>query len=465
MYRPDVIQNLLTAGSLTATLEMIDSAPAKVDSSAETTPPDSTPAEPIPEDVVQASQGKEDPNPAEAASQETESPAQLDSKPDADDSQVERVVRQTKPKRVVDILPPRVRLLSPELRDVKTTEKTIVIEAEAIADSRRPVTSMRLLVNSGPDELSIRDLDPLTSVAQRGLIREVKYPAQRWEITLGSGTQEFVVRADSGTGANATYGLSSTIRVTYKDSKPKLYLLAVGVSAYSGDLALKYAHSDADGFVQTLREHAEGEEKPYQSVTAKVLTNQLATKARIMAGIRWLREQVRMGDLAIVFFAGHGVPHEGRFYLLPVDGDLDDLPNTAISKSDLEEFYVATSGGARRILVIDACYSGALDPAETFRKFNSDDLGVYVMTSANEQERSWESDDLRGGVFTSWMNRGLAGEARLGDEFVDDWDLGKYVMTAVYEFTKQKKLPTRQTPQFLRPTSDLPLVLTRPTSN
>jgi WD40 repeat protein len=437
MYRPDVIQRLIPSGTLQDAMAQAEA--ERLDTLAQQT--------------------AESEKPKVADPSDTPPPQRRTTEPD-------RLVETTepiKPVHVVELLPPRVRILAPTNLELTHDQRTLVIEAEAVSDRRRPVKSMQLLVNSGPDSLSIRELNPLSGIAQRGLVREVKYPAQRWEVTLGEGMHEFVVRADCGEGEQATYGLSEAIRVTFKNSRANMYVLAVGISDYPGELKLRYAHLDATGFVATLQRHAEGDEQPYETVTAKLLTNAEATRENLLEGLNWLQSQLKRGDLGVVFFAGHGMrdPNGNAFHLLPVDANIDDLATTAISQVDIRRFCSETSGDARRLLVIDACYSGALDPAESFRDLNSDDFGVFVMTSSQDDERSWELDDLRGGVFTSWLNRGLAGGAKYGDEYVDDWDLGKYVQTTVSGFVRER-FERSQTPLFLRPQTSMPFYLTKP---
>ena len=48
--------------------------------------------------------------------------------------------------------------------------------------------------------------------------------------------------------------------------------------------------------------------------------------------IEALRKQMTQNDVAVFSFAGHGAKDaDGKFYLLPVDGDIEDLLSTAVS--------------------------------------------------------------------------------------------------------------------------------------
>ncbi len=93
------------------------------------------------------------------------------------------------------------------------------------------------------------------------------------------------------------------------------------------------------------------------------LTDDKATKAAIerLLGDQ-LRQQVGANDRLLVFFAGHGKTDQLRSgeeegYLIPVDGDPNQLFSTAISMTALRQ--ISDRLRAKHILyIVDACYSG-----------------------------------------------------------------------------------------------------------
>src|SRR5262249_4997609 len=127
-------------------------------------------------------------------------------------------------------------------------------------------------------------------------------------------------------------GMSAPVEVTRTGAKddelPNLYVLAVGVSAYPGPLALNYAHRDAIVLEQTLRERAGG---VFRKVETRLLTEDKATRRGVAEGLVWLKEVMTARDVAVVFFAGHGARDPaGKFYFIPVDVKLKDLEGTAV---------------------------------------------------------------------------------------------------------------------------------------
>lgn len=68
------------------------------------------------------------------------------------------------------------------------------------------------------------------------------------------------------------------------------------------------------------------------------------------------REDAKGADVALMFFAGHGVEIGGRNYLLPVDADPASLDTLEKSALPLEEVRAAAAAVAKSVLlVLDAC--------------------------------------------------------------------------------------------------------------
>ncbi len=67
-------------------------------------------------------------------------------------------------------------------------------------------------------------------------------------------------------------------------------------------------------------------------------------------------------DVALVFYAGHGVQVAGRNWLLPVASNISaetDLPAQAIRTSDIMEM-METSGASLKLMILDACRNNPL---------------------------------------------------------------------------------------------------------
>ena len=146
---------------------------------------------------------------------------------------------------VAKVLPPAVEIAVP--RHGTTVEST-KLEVRAIARSRgkRPIAALRLSLEGRPyrGQGGTKAIDE----PKLGEIREV------WSIELESGKHSIAVEADS----LASHGTSESVEVTYEAPEPvqlpALYVLAVGITKYPGDLKLHYAANDAQAIGHVFRE-------------------------------------------------------------------------------------------------------------------------------------------------------------------------------------------------------------------
>src|SRR5277367_83794 len=121
--------------------------------------------------------------------------------------------------------------------------------------------------------------------------------------------------------------------------------LVIGNGAYPGN-ALKNPPNDAAAMARTLR--ALG----FDDVTEKRDLNRRQMRQEIDKFIA----KINKGDMAWVYYAGHGVQANERNYLIPVDfmGEESDLDYDAYPADQLRD-KLERSGARLRILILDAC--------------------------------------------------------------------------------------------------------------
>ena len=104
----------------------------------------------------------------------------------------------------------------------------------------------------------------------------------------------------------------------------------------------------------------------------RILTNSRATRAAILAGLKWLVKGAKKGDVLVFYYSGHGS------YVADVSGDeLDGRDETLcphdyasagmIKDDDIRTLLAGLSPGATLDIIFDSCHSGsgtraALDP-------------------------------------------------------------------------------------------------------
>jgi WD40 repeat protein/uncharacterized caspase-like protein len=138
---------------------------------------------------------------------------------------------------------------------------------------------------------------------------------------------------------------------------PTLHVLAIGISRYRDQqLTLTYARKDAEDLAAALRETT----RSFGKVVVHLLTDEQASKQGILDARRFLLASA-IEDQAIVYLAGHGVLHRGRYYFLPSDYDASAPEKTGIPYDQLEELLDGIPA-RRRLMLLDTCHAGEAEP-------------------------------------------------------------------------------------------------------
>jgi hypothetical protein len=222
--------------------------------------------------------------------------------------------------------------------------------------------------------------------------------------------------------------------------RPSKHALVVGINSFTKAAPLLHAEKDARDYYALLVD-PKGAGVPTDSAT--LLVGREATAKAIKKAMEKISDRAGPGDRVYAMFSTHGTPNAlGRFDLIATDSEFSKGPQgavytnreTVVTDEDLIGFVSALSQrGAIVYLVLDACYSGkAFASVPGFLPVRSRDLFVeeeryatglsvksmkdyaghrvapVVMISASgENERSWDSDELRNGVFTYYFLREL----------------------------------------------------------
>lgn len=363
--------------------------------------------------------------------------------------------KKSTPVVVDEVRPPRVWIISPE-KNLASNQAQLQVKAAAESTGKHAVTSLLLLLDGRPFE-GQRGV-PGADAARPGKVEK------DWTVTLTPGTHRLTVLAKS----DVSTAMSQPVEVTYtpphpvetRDTRPNLYVLAIGINAYPGDLQLDCAVNDATGVSKTLQTRSE----PLFHVKCKILPDREATRDGILQGLGWLKGQMKPHDVALLFYAGHGYNDEaGRFYMLSIDMDVDNLDKTTVTGEELKKHLAELPG--RVVLMLDACHSGAKGNTsligsgkssstitdDLVRDLVDDDCGVIVMCAAMGREESRESAELKHGYFTLALMEGLSGKADYDkDGVILLTELDLYVDNRVRELSKDEQHPVTAKPTTIR---------------
>ncbi|TAL33637.1 MAG: hypothetical protein EPN93_13545 [Spirochaetes bacterium] len=357
---------------------------------------------------------------------------------------------------IVESLPPVVTIISPE-SGYQTAQDTVELTLLVKTPENDPVTEIKVLVNGRPSKSDQRGitLKPKAKAGERKTVM----------VSVEEGENEISALAKNSNG----FSVPSTIKVTFTKPnpqefviKPKLYILAVGVSMYEDpELKLNFASKDAGDFAGFLKSQ---QGSLYREVTVKVLIDAGATKDEVLDGLDWISKETTSKDVAMIFFAGHGVNDStGIYYFLPVNANREKLKRTAVPFTDIKNTVASLAGKA--LFFVDTCHSGNVmgsrrgvtDITGVVNELASSENGVIVFASSTGSQYSLESPDWANGAFTKALIEGMNGGAdyqRSGRITVNMLDL--YISERVKELTGGKQTPTTTKPQTV---PDFPVIV------
>jgi WD40 repeat protein len=279
------------------------------------------------------------------------------------------------------------------------------------------------------------------------------------QLVSAGGRLQIAAKGPNGVSMPVEFDVRSSAPALSERPRPSLYVVAVGVSRYANPaIDLLQAAKDARDITRSLTL----QQGPfYEAVHTRVLTDGAATRAAVLEALAWLRRAPGPNDVAVLFFAGHGVVDANdTYYFLPHDMRESNLKRTAVSESQLREALSAVRG--RTLFFVDTCYAsraiGRLQARETTRLVNGlsqSELGVIVFSGSAARQESLESNAWGNGAFTKALLdglKGLADAARLG--FITHVGLDGYVTQAVRELTAGRQTPMTAAPAGI---SDYPI--------
>jgi WD40 repeat protein len=355
---------------------------------------------------------------------------------------------------VAKILPPVVSILSPK-DGSDASSKEIEVRFEIRSPSGEPVTHARVLVDGRPIGRG-HEIKPVP----RG------QNIQATRITIPEKDTEISIIAENRHAASepATVSLKWSGKAKEEEFtvKPKLYVLAVGVSQYEDKtLTLQFASKDAKDFAESLLKQKGG---LYRDVVVKILTDGKASRDEIIDGFDWISKETTSRDIAIIFLAGHGVNDSGGvYYYLPANTDLEKLKRTGLLFTEMKNTVASLAG--KTILFIDTCHAGnvlgaravAPDITGVVNELASAENGAVVFASSTGRQYSFEDPNWGNGAFTKAVVEGINGKADYtgkGRITINMLDL--YISERVKELTKGKQTPATAKPQTI---PDFPLAV------
>ena len=246
--------------------------------------------------------------------------------------------------------------------------------------------------------------------------------------------------------------------------KPKLYVLAVGISRYKDpNLQLRYAAKDATDVAASWMAQQGG---LYSEVVTRILRDEQATREAVLDGLDWVERETTSRDVALVLLSGHGDNDaDGNYYFLPYDVDPDRLRRTAVPNTEFSRSLSHVAGKA--LFFFDTCHSGSVmsgrraaptDINGFVSELASAENGLVVFAASTGREFAQERDEWQNGAFSKALIEALTGKAAQlpGQGVITISALEYWLAERVKSLTSGQQHPTTAKPTTIR---DFPIAV------
>lgn len=237
-----------------------------------------------------------------------------------------------------------------------------------------------------------------------------------------------------------------TREVTDSSATRRLFLIGAGINQYDdGQIPqLEFAVNNVTAIKDVI---ASPDNRLYET-EATLLANQSVNRSLWSVAtdsfLDRLKREARPDDLLIVFLSGHGFRDpvsEQYFYLTSATRHADLLGRRYADCISLEDFGKFSEIPCRKIVILDTCHSGAVQPLsqsnlKTIVRALENDL-IFTLTASEGNEEAFESADQQMSYFSASLLQALRGEADQqvhgGDEngSVDFSEVVRYIKDSV----------------------------------
>jgi serine/threonine protein kinase len=225
--------------------------------------------------------------------------------------------------------------------------------------------------------------------------------------------------------------------------------LVVGVGKYRSThiTPLRFASRDARAMFRLL---TDPEICGLAGDQIALLTDRDARRRPIVEHLsKWLPERSRGADLAVIYFACHGIQQElgsgEEGYLIPYDADPDKVVVNGIAMAEVAHLMNAVEARAV-VMLLDCCHAGhVLTRDATITRSPPRDVSItpvvfekllgrnrFLIAACDKDQKSIEPPELKHGLFTYHLLKGMEGAADAdGDGRVGVYEFSTYVSQAV----------------------------------
>lgn len=239
------------------------------------------------------------------------------------------------------------------------------------------------------------------------------------------------------------------------------WAVVIGISKYKDSSRnLRFAKNDAISFKEVLLSKCR-----FQEDHILFLIDKDATREAIRRSIEsWLSSKIRLNDLVVIYFSGHGTQAKDRDgdeedgfdeYLVPHDFKNGDMSSGICD--DIFAYWIANLISNKILIIFDCCFSGGAAKVKGFYRsgvkgdVHTDDFvkdisreiprrGVALLAASKPDQVSFEDDSLKNGVFTYYIIEGITDKNSdmNFDRIISDNEVFYFVRDKVPKYTSTK---------------------------
>ena len=227
----------------------------------------------------------------------------------------------------------------------------------------------------------------------------------------------------------------------------KNWAISIGINQYDNLQPLNFAKRDAEAMAAWFREEAKFDQvflftadSPPIPANTPIPTQPIYGRVRRFLQAQFEQPLLKPEDNLWFFFAGHGMRHADKDYLMLADSDPGAIEQTAISVEYITE-RLRRSRADNVVLLLDACREESSRSGLGIGEEKHQ--GVITFYSCAAKEKSWEIAELQHGSFTHTLLAGLRlhGEANCATVERLDRYLNSYVPQLNSRYQKPRQNP------------------------
>ena len=314
-------------------------------------------------------------------------------------------------------------------REQEKKASRIVITATATQPDSSGVVTINIQTNTDTSSLKINGEElggkPDGSYSVKRVARvgqETKFTIAGVDVNGNTDTKTITVVRQT-VDSKAVFGQLNAANVKQQPARDAVAII-IGIEKYKRVAKADFANADAQVFYD-YASRALG----VKPENIKLLVDDGADDAEIYRAFQnWLPLKVKKGKTEVfVFFSGHGLPsQDGKsLYLLPWGVDKDFVEKTAINQQEIITSLQAVQPKSVTMF-LDSCYSGQARGGETLlasarpialkAEANAYPPNFTVISASAPDQLSSSSPDLKHGIFSYYLMKGMEGDADLNKD-------------------------------------------------